>query len=172
MFFKTMIKRLLLLLGVVTAMLVTAYQTCGDIGFRAIVGISIVWIGCPLLLLTTLVSFYRTKKHGGHAWRPASWILATILVSFVTQDLSKRVLYWEIERAHAYPTLIETELQQFRQSEGRYPNTLEELAPKASPPRLILYSVDQGEYALSTGSYEFFGGEDYDRKTKSWNSRD
>lgn len=167
-----MIKPLLILLGVVTAMLVTAYQTCGDLGFRAAVVISIVWIGGPLLLLTILVGFYRTKKHGWHAWRPASWILVTILVSLVTQDLSKRVLYLEIERAHAYPALIETELHQFRQSEGRYPNTLEELAPKALPPRLIQYWVDQGEYTFSTASYEFFGGEDYDRKTKSWNSRD
>ncbi len=167
-----MIKPLLILLSVVTAMLVTAYQTCGDLGFRAGVGISIVWIGGPLLLLTTLLGFYRTKKHGWHAWRPAGWILATILVFFVTQDLSKRVLYWEIERAHAYPALIETELQQFRQSKGRHPNTLEELAPEARPPRLIRYSVDQGEYTFSTASYEFFGGEDYDPKTKSWNSRD
>ena len=172
MFSRAMIKALLFFIGLITAMLVTAYQTCGDLGFRATVGISIVWIGGPLLLLTILVGFYRTKKHGRHAWRPAGWILASILVSFVTQDLSKRVLYWEIERAHAYPALIETELQQFRQSEGRYPNTLEELAPKALPPRLIRYSVDQGEYTFSTASYEFFGGEDYDRKTKSWNSRD
>lgn len=167
-----MIKLLLILLGVVTAMLVTAYQTCGDLGFRSAVVISIVWIGGPLLLLTTLLGFYRNKKHGWHAWRPASWILATILAFVVTQDLSKSVLNWEIERAHAYPALIEAELQQFRQSEGRYPKTLEELAPKALPPRLILYSVDQGEYTFSTASYEFFGGEDYDRETKSWNSRD
>ncbi|MDP1586519.1 MAG: DUF3618 domain-containing protein [Prosthecobacter sp.] len=167
-----MIKPLLILLGVVTAMLVTAYLTCGDFGFRMIAFVSAVWIGGPLLLLTTLVGFYRTKEHGWHAWRPAGWILAAMLVSIATQKISKQVLYWEEERAKNYPAQVEAELEQFRQSKGRYPNTLEELAPKASPPRLIRYSLDQGEYAFSTGSYGFFDGADYDRKTKSWTSRD
>ena len=91
MFSKAMIKALLFLLGVVTAMLVTAYLTCGDFSFRMISFVSAVWIGGPLLLITTLVGIYRTKEHGWQAWRPAGWILAAILVFLA--DLLSRLIH-------------------------------------------------------------------------------
>ncbi len=173
MFSKAMIKALLFLLGVVTAMFVTAYQTCGDIDFRMITGIATFWIGGPLLLISTLVGLYRTKQHGWDAWHPAGWILIVVVVSFATQELSRRVLYWEEERAQAYPDLVENELEVFRQSKGRYPNTLEELAPKASPPRLVRYGVYDGEYAFGMEARGLVWGTwHHDRKTKKWTYND
>jgi hypothetical protein len=168
-----MIKILLILLGVVTAMLVTAYQSCGDIDFRMIVGLSTLWIGGPLLLITTLVGLYRTKQHGWDAWHPAGWVLAAVVVSLATHELSKRVLYWEEERAQAYPAQVEAELEVFRQSKGRYPNTLEELAPKISPPRLVRYGVYDGEYAFGMEARGLVWGTwHHDRKTKKWTYND
>jgi|GEM_PF-3154659 len=88
-----MIKILLILLGVVTAMLVTAYQSCGDIDFRIMVGIVTIWVGGLALLLTTVVGFFRTKEHGWHAWRPASWSLVSIAAIFFTLELSAQILH-------------------------------------------------------------------------------
>lgn len=156
----------------IAAMLATAYLTCGDLSFRMTVILSIVWIGGPLLFAMVVVGFYRTRDHGWHAWRPAGWTLTAVVILFATQSLSKQVLHWEEARAHQYPAQVETELEQFHQAKGRYPVTLDELAPKTPPPRLIRYLADDDGYSFSIRPHGFFGGGDYDRKTRQWTSND
>lgn len=168
-----MIKALLLLATIMTAMFAAAYISCGHIDFRVILILSAIWVGGPLLLLAVLVGLYRTKPHGWHAWQPACWVLGAVVAAFLTHELNMRVFYWEQERGQKYPALVEAELDQFRLSHGRYPNTLQELGSTTPLPRLIIYRVDAGEYALDLlndgmGS----GNSHYDRNTRTWSSSD
>lgn len=166
-------KTLLFLAAVITAMLLTAYQTCGDIDFRMIAGFTALGLGGPLLALTTLVGFYRTRERGWHAWQPAGWVFAIIMTILATVELSKRVLWWEEERAQRYPAQVEAELEQFRQTNGRYPGTLADLSPQSPAPRLIQYSGDQDDYAFGMEERGLIWGTwHYDRSSKKWTYND
>jgi hypothetical protein len=134
-----------------------------------VLGLSVVWIGGPLLVLTILVGLYRTKTRGWHAWQPAAWVLGAVAIALLTHELSLRVLYWEQARGEKYPALVEAELDQFRLSHGRYPNTLEELGSTTPLPRLIVYRVDAGEYAFVLRDDRMASGNwHYDRNTRTY----
>jgi hypothetical protein len=157
------------LLALVAAMLATAHQTCGDLDFRMPILVGCIWLGGFSLFVTIVFGFFRRLNDGWLAWRPAGLVITLIIIGMTTEHLSYLVLQWETRRAHAYPLLVEAQLDRFYQANNHYPDTLTELNPDTKPPRLIGYKGEQNDYSFGCANPgKIWGSWIYDRKKKRW----
>lgn len=129
------------------------------------------WIGAPLLLLGLLLGLSR-KRHALAGRRLAIWIMGLGLTLGSGLFVGRRVCDWEVARAKAAGSAILEACLTYHRREGRWPETLAELATPA--PRLLRLTRPQdGSPALWIADpRRLMGAWYYDPETREWQFSD
>ena len=106
-------------------------------------------------------------------------VFAGLLV--ISLPINKAIRRWAEAEAKAYPDLVATLLEQYRQQHGTYPYSLEELPSRPSVPRLLRGKNGYRSVGVHDGAYysfsfatpvSTFGFWEYSSRTRKWNFSD
>lgn len=126
------------------------------------------WIGAPLLLIGLVLGLARHRA----GWRLVAGVLGLALTLGTALALGSRVCEWEVSRAKAAGSAILEACLTYHRREGRWPETLAELATPA--PRLLRLTRPQdGSPALWIADpRRLMGAWYYDPETREWQFSD